>query len=78
MENQKTYKREVAVALMLFLMGMFVWGVIEDSGKAMQVAEFLTLPIFTFLGGAFALDAVFKQGPASTPGKMPPLVPGGK
>jgi hypothetical protein len=63
---EKTYKREVAGALLLFLMGIFVWAVVEETGRAMQIAEFLTLPIFTFAGGAFALDSVFKQGPQSS------------
>lgn len=62
---EKTYKREVAGALLLFLLGMFVWGVLDDTGRALQIAEFLTLPIFTFAGGAFALDSVFKQGPSA-------------
>lgn len=56
----KTYKREVAVAMLVFLAGMFGWGVYEE--RAMQAAEYLTLPIFTFVAGAFAMDAVFKQG----------------
>jgi len=58
--TKKTYKREVAGVLMLFLMGFFVWGVWDP--RAQQAAEFLTLPVFTFAGGAFALDSVFKQG----------------
>lgn len=67
----KTYKREVAGVLLLFLMGMFVWAVGDDTGRAMQIAEFLTLPIFTFAGGAFALDSVFKQGPSATVAPKP-------
>lgn len=59
-KTQKTYKREVAVGMLMFLAGMFVWGVNNDAAK--QIAEFLTLPVFTFAGGAFALDSVFKQG----------------
>lgn len=59
--NQKTYKREVAVALLVVLLGLFGWGVFDP--EAMQAAEFLTLPIFTFAGGAFALDATLKKGP---------------
>lgn len=55
----KTYKRETAVAMLLFLAGLFLWGV--QSGEAMRAAEFLTLPIFAFAGGAFTLDAVAKQ-----------------
>lgn len=56
----KTYKREVATVQLVFLGTMFVWGVHEPVAK--QIAEFLTLPVFTFAGAAFAMDAVFKQG----------------
>jgi hypothetical protein len=56
----KTYKRETAAVMFVFLGYMFVWGV--STPEAKQIAEFLTLPIFTFGGAAFALDAVFKQG----------------
>jgi hypothetical protein len=57
----KTYKREVALALLVILFGLFGWGVFDP--EAMQAAMFLTLPVFTFAGGAFALDAAFKQRP---------------
>jgi len=59
--TEKTYKREVAISMLMFLGGLFVWGI--WTPEAMQAAEFLTLPIFTFAAGAFAIDAVFKQGP---------------
>lgn len=59
--KQKTYKREVAALMLLWLAGMATWGIYEEAAK--QAAEFFTLPIFTFAGGAFAMDAVFKQGP---------------
>jgi len=57
----KTYKREVAGAMLVFLGVMFVWGVWNEV--AMEAARYLTLPIFTFNAGAFAIDAVFKNGP---------------
>jgi hypothetical protein len=56
----KTYKREVALVMLVCLAGLFGLGFY--SPQATQVAEFLTFPIFTFAGGAFALDAAFKQG----------------
>jgi len=59
--TQKTYKRETAWVLLVGLAGLFVWGGFGNT-EARQMAEFLTLPIFTFAGGAFALDAAFKQG----------------
>lgn len=58
--STKTYKREMAIGLFLFLGAFFVWGVYEP--EAVRAAEFLTLPIFTFGAGAFAIDAVFRQG----------------
>lgn len=60
MREPKTYKREVGVLMLVYLGGMFVWGVSDP--EAMQAATFLTLPVFTFAAGAFAMDAVFKQG----------------
>ena len=59
-ENKKTYKREVAFALLATLIGFFSWGVFEPA--AMQAAEFLTLPVFTFAAGAYALDVMQKEG----------------
>lgn len=60
MKREKTYKREVAGAMLVWLLSMTMWGVWEP--QAFRLAEFFTLPIFTFAGGAFAIDAVFKQG----------------
>lgn len=57
---QKTYKREVAMVMLLFLAILGVWGIWEPEAKV--AAQFFTLPIFTFAGGAFAMDAAFKQG----------------
>lgn len=59
--DTKTYKREVAVVMLLWIAAMAIWGVWQPDAR--QVAEFFALPVFTFAGGAFALDAVFKQGP---------------
>lgn len=56
----KTYKREVALVMLTFWAGMSIWGVWEP--EAQRIFEFVTLPVFTFAGGAFALDATFKQG----------------
>ena len=55
----KTYKREVAIVMLCFLAGFFVWGVF--NGQSAESARFLTLPIFTFAGGAFGLDAWAQQ-----------------
>jgi hypothetical protein len=56
----KTYKREVAGAMLAFGAVLFIWGVKEPL--ALEAAKFLTFPIFTFAAGAFAIDAIFKQG----------------
>lgn len=50
----KTYKREVAAALLLAL-GYTVW-----TGDHKMV-EILVWPVMTFAGAAFGLDAVVKQ-----------------
>lgn len=57
--NAKTYKREVAVAMLVYLFAFFLWGVFEP--RADEAARFLTLPVFTFAAGAFGLDALAKQ-----------------
>lgn len=59
-QPKKTYKRETAGVLLFFWLVMAIWGVWEP--EAQRIFEFITLPIFTFAGGAFALDATFKQG----------------
>ena len=57
---EKTYKREMAAVQFIFLGAMFVTGLYKPEAK--QIAEFLTLPIFTFGAGAFAIDAFVKAG----------------
>ena len=59
-KEPKTYKREVALVMLTFWAGMSIWGVWEPEAK--QAFEFITLPVFTFAGGAFAIDAAIKQG----------------
>lgn len=62
-ENQKppkTYKRETAWTLLALWTAMMIWGVFDPQANLM--AQFITLPVFTFAGGAFAIDAAFKQG----------------
>ncbi|WP_299549392.1 hypothetical protein [uncultured Tateyamaria sp.] len=60
--GEKTYKREVAGAMLVFLFTLFIWGIQAPETKAIQVAEFLALPIFGFAYGAWAIDAVQKRG----------------
>jgi len=56
----KTYKRETAGVMLAFLGGLAIWGIWDP--QAWQEATFFTVPVFTFAGGAYALDAYFKQG----------------
>ncbi len=56
---RKTYKRELAILMLAFLAGLVVWGIYNSEAR--DAARFLTLPIFTFAGGAFGLDALAKQ-----------------
>jgi hypothetical protein len=62
MNTSKTYKREVAGGMLLFLAGLFVWSIIDPGSPAKDVAEYLTWPIFSFAGGAWALDVMIKKG----------------
>ena len=55
----KTFKRELSVVMLAFLGVIFVWGI--GNPQAAEAARFLTLPVFTFAGGAFGLDAWAKQ-----------------
>jgi hypothetical protein len=55
----KTYKREVAVALLGYYFVMLTLGIwFPEAGEA---AEAVKIPAFTFAGGAFAIDAGVKQ-----------------
>ena len=55
----KTYKREAAIAMLVFLGALFVTSVFYVEAR--QAAEFLTTPIFLFAGAAFGVDAYAKQ-----------------
>lgn len=56
---QKTYKRELAVLLLAIYLGLLVASLWYP--KAIEAAESLKVPMFTFLGAAFALDSIAKQ-----------------
>jgi hypothetical protein len=57
----KTWKREVAIAQLVFLGGLYLYGLYEPASPAFETAESLKVLIFTFAGGAFALDWQAKQ-----------------
>lgn len=58
---QKTMKREYAVALMLFVLGLFMWGLIAQRTDVIETAKYLTFPVLLFNAAAFGLDAAAKQ-----------------
>lgn len=61
MNERKTYKRETACVMLATLAGLFAWGLSVDKAQVVDVAKFLTTPIFMFAGGAFGMDAIAKQ-----------------
>ncbi|WP_422049726.1 hypothetical protein [Shimia sp.] len=56
---EKTYKREVASVMLVFLAVMWVWGIFDEI--AFEAAKFLTVPVLGWSGAAFALDWKAKQ-----------------
>ncbi len=54
MSIKKTFKREIAVALLL-------WLIYVVEVKDVSVVEVIIWPIFAFLGAAFGLDSYAKQ-----------------
>jgi hypothetical protein len=48
--------------MFLFLAGVFSYAIWHESSFSKQIGEFLTLPVFTFGAGAFAIDAYIKAG----------------
>ena len=56
---EKTYKREVAIAMLFAVFGLAIAGVWEQG--AADAAKMLSWPVFMFAGAAFGLDAFAKQ-----------------
>ncbi len=56
---EKTYKREVATFMLMFVGGAHTAGMWFP--EAVQMAEYLTTPVFMFAGAAFGMDAYAKQ-----------------
>lgn len=54
MSIKKTFKREIAVALLL-------WLAYVVEVKDVSIVEVIIWPIFAFLGAAFGLDAYYRQ-----------------
>ncbi|WP_420415140.1 hypothetical protein [Roseibium sp.] len=72
----KTFKRETAIGMFLFLLVLCVFDLTSGGTTgAFRWAELLALPIFGFAGVAFGLDAAAKQlpiGPKAPPATQPP------
>lgn len=54
-KREKSYKRETAAVMLMFLAGMIVWGVFRPS--AALAAEGLMIPVFLFATAAFGFQA---------------------
>lgn len=72
----KTFKRETAVGMFLFLLALCVFDLTNGGEtRAFRWAELLALPIFGFAVAAFGLDAAAKQlpiGPKQPAATQPP------
>ncbi len=56
----KTYKRELAVAMLLVLYG-FGLGAASGSPQSLEVLRILSVPTFLAVGGAFGIHAFAQQ-----------------
>lgn len=56
---QKTFKREIAYAMLIYLALFYLWGVWNET--ALGIAKYLTQPVFLYTAGAMTLDASAKQ-----------------
>ena len=56
---EKSYKREVAGVMLVFVGALFLASMWFE--QATQAAEFLTTPVFLFAGAAFGMDSYAKQ-----------------
>ena len=58
-KENKTYKREVSLALLAYYFSALTAGIFYP--EAQEAAESVKIVAFTFAGGAFAFDAASKQ-----------------
>lgn len=56
--DRKSYKREVSVAMLIFLGSMFVWGAGWDNRTATDSAMFLAPFVFLFSAGAYGIEGM--------------------
>lgn len=60
---EKTYKREVAVGLVALLHLIFGYAIWHEPSSALDVGRILAPLDFAFLGAAYGMDWLSKQGP---------------
>lgn len=58
---QKTFKREYAILLMFFVLGLLLWGLVVERSDITDVGKFLVYPVLLFNAAAFGLDSAAKQ-----------------
>lgn len=56
----RTYKREIATAVLAYCLGMFTWGAVGNEA-AIKVAETILPWAVMMVVGAFGFEAVTKQ-----------------
>lgn len=56
--RMKTWKRETAWAMLIFIAGLFTWGAGWDNPAATHAAEFLSAFVFIFAAGAFGIEGL--------------------
>lgn len=69
----KTWKREVAAALLAFLLFLAVFDLLAGGNtRALAWAELFALPFIGFAAAAFGMDAAMKQGGWRKPDALRP------
>lgn len=60
-KREKTYKREVSIALFAVFFFFVFHAVFFDNSRSMEMVKLLVTPIFLFAGGAYSIDSASKQ-----------------
>lgn len=60
--ERKTWKREVASLMLLYLGALFAWGAGWDNATATDSAKFLAPFIFIFAGGVWSVEGLKQAG----------------
>ncbi len=60
--TKKTFKREVAIVLMIWLIALATWvAVTGGTPQALQIIDVFIMPIGMIFAGAFGLDWISKS-----------------